>query len=138
MSIRANTPAHHTARSIRQQLKEAGIKPKSVSASPGQLNSTVKIKLLDTHPDAVRTAIRICTDHQTYVPDPEQPGISKPNPRGDLPKVTTVEVTNCLSDDLYHGIAQYIRAHTPDIASLHTIWDRFEGAVMDFWEHAAA
>ena len=60
-----------TAASIHGQLKALLVRPKSVTDCPGELNNTVRVKLLDTAPRSFCEASRVCNRHRSLIPDPE-------------------------------------------------------------------
>ena len=135
MSIRTTCRAKAAAKSIREHLKELGVRPKSVTCRPGDLNNRVKVKLVDACPDEYRKVEQVCRQHRVLVNDPSIPGRLIPNPASGVPQITTVELVNVISDDLYHSIWQYIRNYTLEKPCKRGVWDRFTGSVADFWNH---
>ena len=133
MSDHTTSRAKETAASIRRELKLTGIKPRSVTSKPGEINNTVIVEITDADPKTFRTVDDICNKHRVLIPNPDNPNLLIANHDDSFPKVSSVKLSNHLSDHMGRRIREYIHNHTPEFPTVRSTWERFEGTVGDFW-----
>ena len=123
MSDHTTSRAKETAASIRRELKLTGIKPRSVTSKPGEINNTVIVEITDADPKTFRTVDEICNKHRMLIPNPDNPHLLIANRDESFPKVSSVKLSNHLSDHMGRRIREYIHNHTPEFPTARSTAD---------------